>query len=128
MQHEPVETFCSSEFKKIKKKHQGFEKNFEQASTLLNQQLCPKKTVKPLTSKHLNRLHVGDGFEVWKFQVFVKGLKQGQWPRLWVGVAHEFDLLVPLEMGMHGDNYDDNTKEKNAIRAMSAYVKEMREN
>lgn len=44
---------------------------------------------------------------------------------MWVGVAHSFDLLVPLEVGMHGDNYDDNAMEARAIKSMSDYFERL---
>ena len=128
MQREPVQTYCSPAFKAITKKHRTFEKDFSQAYTLLNQQLCPKKAERPLTPKHLVRIHQSDGFEIWKFQVMVRGLRPGQWPRLWVGVASAEGILVPLALGMHGDNYRDNDMEEIAITTMKGYCAALHEN
>lgn len=128
MQRESVDLYCSAEFKEIKKKHRSFEGDLEKALTLVNQQLCPKKTGRPLTSKHLNHLHDGEGFQVWKFQVMVQGLRPGQWPRVWLGVTHEFELIVPLVLDMHGNNYDDSTHQREAIRTMGTFYKEMASN
>lgn len=128
MQRESIELHCLAVFKDIKKKHRTFGEDLEQALTLVNQQLCPKKSGKPLTSKHLTHLHDGDGFQVWKFKVMVQGLRPGQWPRIWLGVAHDFDLIVPLVLDMHGNNYDDNAHQRTAIQTMSDFYLDMASN
>lgn len=125
MQSEPVGVYCSSQYKAICKKHKTFPKNYEQSFTLLNGHLCPAKDIHPVSSKRLVHLADGDGYQVWKFHVMVQGLKPGQWPRLWVGVAMELDLLVPLDLRMHGDNYDDSTVERGAITLMEHHLSEL---
>ncbi|GAA1579407.1 hypothetical protein D3229_10060 [Leucobacter aridicollis] len=128
MQRESVKTFCASVLKDIAKKHRTFPADFEQAFTLLNHHLCPAKPARPLGPKRLIHLHDGEGFEVWKFQVMTQGLRPGQWPRLWVGVAPALDLLVPLELNMHGNNYSDNDLEKSAIERMAEYYRDLSAN
>lgn len=122
MRREHIELHCASEFKSIAKKHRSFESDYSQSFTLLNMHLCEAKPQKPLGSKRLIHLHSGDGFDVWKFHVMTKGLKPNQWPRMWVGVFHAADTLVPLRLGMHSDNYDDSEMQRGAISEMSGYV------
>ena len=116
MQREAIELYCKAAYKEICKKHRTFANDYLDAFKLLNHHLCPSKPERPIAPKRLVHLHDGEGFQVWKYQVMAQGLRPGQWPRLWVGVIPGSDLLVPLVLDMHGNNYDDSAHEANAVR------------
>lgn len=124
MQLEPVETYCFKFHKAFSKKQRTFPKNYDSATKLLVRHLCGKHHEQPVSSKKLMHIHTAKDFEIWKFQVMTQGLKPGQWPRLWVGVAYSLDLIVPLVLDSHTNNYEDNEHESSAIRLMESFCAE----
>lgn len=114
MQRESLDRYCSKLAKKLQSKHPTFREDFKKAYTLLNNHLCVAKPTKPISPKRLTQLHHSDDFEVWKYQVMVQGLRPNQWPRMWVGVIRQVDLLVPLVLDAHQNNYNDSDNEREA--------------
>ncbi|NWN87436.1 MAG: hypothetical protein HLX51_02670 [Micrococcaceae bacterium] len=124
MQLEPVDTYCSSFNKSYSRKHRSFPKDYQAATKLLVRHLCGTHPEQPLSEKKLKRIHVANEFEVWKFNVMTQGLRPSQWPRMWLGVAPMLDLIVPLVIDSHTNNYSDNTHEATAISLMQSFCAE----
>lgn len=96
----------SREIKKFNKKHDGGI-GFKSLKKLLEQHFHPTNSQLKLTPKVLRRVdRIGANIEVYKVTMSVKGLRQGQSPRLcfrFVG-----NLIIFLCFGTHIENYKDN--------------------
>lgn len=95
----------SREIKKFNKKHDGGI-GFRSLKKLLEQHFHPTNSQLKLTPKVLRRVdRIGANIEVYKVTMSVKGLRQGQSPRLcfrFVG-----NLIIFLCFGTHIENYKD---------------------
>lgn len=121
MQLEPVGTYCADFAKKYSKKHRTFSSDYKAATKLLVLHLCGRHKEKPVSDKKLRLIHANSDFEIWKYNVVTTGLRPGQWPRMWLGVSYELDLIVPLVIDSHVNNYSDNAHEASAIELMKTY-------
>ena len=95
----------SRKIKKFNKKHDGGI-GFKSLKKLLEQHFHPTNSQIRLTPKVLRRVdRIGANIEVYKVTMSVKGLRQGQSPR----VCFRFvgNLIVFLCFGTHIENYKD---------------------
>lgn len=111
MEEEPVgisfleHSSFTREIKKFNKKYDGGI-GFKSLKKLLEQHFHPTNSQLKLTPKVLRRVdRIGANIEVYKVTMSVKGLRQGQSPRLcfrFVG-----NLIIFLCFGTHIENYKD---------------------
>ncbi len=95
----------SREIRKFNEKHDGGI-GYKSLKRLLEQHFHPTNSQIKLTPKVLRRIdRIGANIEVYKVIMSVKGLRQGQSPR----VCFRFvgNLIVFLCFGSHIDNYKD---------------------
>lgn len=120
--------YCDKARKRIAKDYRSFGDDMDTALKLLGKQFCPIDRVEPVKpGRLLSRITAVDGYEVWKFNVAVRGqrLKPGQWPRLWFGVVYESQLIVPLVVARHKDYGEgDAVQENEALALMRDYMSE----
>ena len=127
MQQESPERFCRKDYKQICKKHRSFPKDYEQALRVVTAYLKnPSLVDEP---RGLHRLTANEDYTLWKLGgVMIKGLRPGQWPRLWFAVIEDpCPCLVPLELRMHGDGYQDNQVEASALALIEENLYFLRE-
>lgn len=118
--------YCKKAKKAISKAHPDFAKTFKEVERLLNIHFCPKRAETPLHegSKFFMVLHTEE-YEIWRISVVVQGLKPGAWPRYWLGVIFDREIIVPLEMGRHKDYGEgENQIENSAKKKMAEYMKD----
>ena len=100
----------SKEIEKFNKKH-DWGIGFESLKRLLEQHFHPTSSQMKFTPKVLRRVdRIGVNIEVYKVTMSVKGLRQGQSPR----VCFRFvgNLIVFLCFGTHIENYKDSKLKK----------------
>ena len=102
------------EYAKLARKQRGLDFGYQAAKKLLEQQFNPINPKAIITTGKLHRLTVYDsGVSFWKFEVMVKGLRPGQWPRMWFAVNGT--TITFLAVASHTDNYDNNTIDRLAL-------------
>ena len=118
---EPVDLYCRKPAKALTKKHRdNFTIGIHTTLTLVAEYFThPAQVNKP---HMLHRLTVTGQWEIWKIPVMVKGLRPGQWPRLWIGVPLGTPVIVPLVLDEHKSGYDDNTNQATAESRMREYT------
>ncbi|MDR1440286.1 MAG: hypothetical protein LBJ10_09910 [Clostridiales bacterium] len=75
---------------------------------------CPKRAIHPGKIHHVASV---PGWDVWKVEVVSRGLRPGQWPRMWFAVSESSIAL--LAIGTHIQNYSDNGMEAVALGRLS---------
>jgi hypothetical protein len=105
----------TSEFKTLAKKHRTLEADYPMAKKLLEAQFDPAEKSNPIDPGKIHRLSkLGEERYLWKFEVFVRGLKPGQWPRMWFAVVD--DIIMPLVLLSHSQKYDNNATDNLAFK------------
>ena len=98
---------------------QGLEKGLESFELLCEVQFHPISPQRIIGPGKLHYLHAGDGWELWKIELVVKGLRQNQMPRVWF--AKKGISFVYLAMGSHGENYIDGERKNCALERVSEF-------
>lgn len=95
------------DFKKLAKKQCGLEEGLAVLKKLLNRQFdseCQAAVIAPGKIHHIKTDDLG--WEIWKVEMMVKGLRPNQWPRVWFAVKG--DTITFLAIRSHVDNYENN--------------------
>ncbi len=124
MRCEPPDLYCGKAFKSICKKHRSFDESYKLSLRLVVAYFDdPQNVNRPFQLVHL---HTCEEYEFWKLKVMVKGLKPGQWPRLWFGVSQKGErILIPLILDMHQSGYSDNQHENDAHNLLRKHIVEL---
>lgn len=114
--------YCRKHYRKLQKDYPDFEtmyrKTLDSFLVYLNDGIDFLANCHFLTTQTVGNVKV----DVYKLQVPISGLKRGQWPRLWIGVSIERQLLIPLTLGVHKDNYADNEMFAQAVKLIEDYL------
>lgn len=90
----------------------GLEKGMEAFERLCEVHFHPTSPRGVIAPGKLHHLYDGDGWELWKIEMVVPGLRMNQMPRVWF--AKSGTTFVYLAMGSHTDNYQDNERQASA--------------
>lgn len=100
------------EAKKLAKKY-PIEASLRTAKFLLPQYFTASDKDPIISKDKIHRVSVKPGVELWKFEVFVKGLRPNQWPRMWLVVSG--DTIYLLALKTHTQDYDNNETDRIAL-------------
>lgn len=95
------------DFKRLIKKQRGLDDGFTALKKLLSKQFDPNCPMTVIAPGKIHHVKTDDsGWEIWKVEMMVKGLRPNQCPRVWFAVKG--DTITFLVIGSHVDNYENN--------------------
>jgi hypothetical protein len=103
------------ECKPLIKKYPGFLTHLEKGCRLIESHFSHESVISSNKILHVTNDPNGQ-WALWKLKLYVKGLKSGQWPRVWFGLTSNYYVLLAIRM--HQDNYDDNHMNKLAVERL----------
>ena len=105
------------EFEKFSRKFVSAQQGLEALKKLLETQFDPLDPREIIAPGKIHRVHQNAVWEMWKVECVVKGLRPGQWPRVWFVVNG--DSITLLVFCTHIDNYNNNEMDRKALNRIS---------
>ena len=101
------------DIKELLKKYPSFNEGLVKSKRLFEVQFDPVCPVAVIGPGKLHRVTQNQTWTIWKHEVIVKGLRPGQWPRVWFAVSGS--TITFLLANTHINNYDTNDCDQLAL-------------